>query len=140
MRDYSAKDFEDVIAFSVSEPGAMGPNDLTFFREDGSYFRLDYNTEKTPWSRIREWFPMLKECCFNGPMRKDPASAETVVIGDDGKSRETRVPKGWKHRYLDYGNHLVIRDFCYSGIMPLLEGYDNAELTFDWAQILTERR
>ena len=26
MSDYSSKDFEEVVAFSVSEPGAMGPN------------------------------------------------------------------------------------------------------------------
>ena len=30
MADYSSKDFEQVVAFSVSEPGAMGPNDIDY--------------------------------------------------------------------------------------------------------------
>ena len=27
------KDFEDIVMFSVSEPGAMGPNDMTFYKK-----------------------------------------------------------------------------------------------------------
>ena len=45
---YSSKDFEEVVAFSVSEPGAMGPNDIGFFMKDGKRFRLNYQSDKTP--------------------------------------------------------------------------------------------
>lgn len=79
ISEYTSKDFEDVVAFSVQESGAMGPNDIGFFMKDGRAFRLDYKSEETSWSSIREWFPTIKECCFNGLMKNEMASVFTVL-------------------------------------------------------------
>ena len=135
---YSSKDFEDVVAFSVSEPGAMGPNDIGFFMKDGTYFRLDYKSNETPWSSIREWFPTIKECCFNGPMKTEATSMFTVVIGARDDDEETHVASGWRHWYLDFGNHLVIREPYYREIRSLLGKKENADLTFYWEEMLAK--
>lgn len=50
------KDFEDIVVFSVSEPGAMGPNDKTFYKKTGKSFSVDYKNEITPYSKIKEFF------------------------------------------------------------------------------------
>lgn len=138
MSDYSSKDFEEVVAFSVSEPGAMGPNDIGFFMKDGRTFRLDYKTEETPWSDIREWFPTLQKCYFDGPMRNEIASLFTVVIGANENDKETHVALGWRHKYLDYGNHLVIKEPYYREIMSLIGSNENIDLTFGWERLLSK--
>lgn len=135
---YSSKDFEDVVAFSVSEPGAMGPNDIGFYMKDGTYFRLDYKSNETPWSSIREWFPTIKECYFNGPMKTELASLFTVVIGGGDNDKETHVAPGWKHWYLNYGNHLVIKEPYYREIRSLIGENKNADLTFAWEKLLAK--
>ena len=137
MIDYSSKDFEEVVAFSVSEPGAMGPNDIGFFMKDGRNFRLDYKTEETPWSDIREWFPTLQKCYFDGPMRDEIASLFTVIIGASENDKETHVAPGWRHKYLDYGNHLVIKETYYREIMSLIGSNENIDLTFGWEKLLS---
>lgn len=138
MSDYSSKDFEEVVAFSVSEPRAMGPNDIGFFMKDGRTFRLDYKTEETPWSDIREWFPTLQKCYFDGPMRNEIASLFTVVIGASENDKETHVAPGWRHKYLDYGNHLVIKEPYYREIMSLIGSNENIDLTFEWERLLSK--
>lgn len=138
MSDYSSKDFEEVVAFSVSEPGAMGPNDIGFFMKDGRNFRLDYKTDETPWSKIREWFPVIKDCYFCGPMRTESASLVTVVIGASENDKETHVAPGWRHKYLGYGNHLVIKEPYYREIMTLIGSNENIDLTFEWERLLSK--
>ena len=135
---YSSKDFEDVVAFSVSEPGAMGLNDIGFFMKDGTHFRLYYKSNETPWSSIREWFPTLKECCFNGPMETESTSMFTVVIGASDDDKETHVASGRRHWYLDFGNHLVIKEPYYREIRSLLGEKENVDLTFCWEEMLAE--
>ena len=39
------EDFEDIVVFSVSEPGAMGPNDMMFYKSNGESFSIDYQNE-----------------------------------------------------------------------------------------------
>ena len=138
MGDYSSKDFEDVVAFSVSEPRAMGPNDIGFFMKDGRHFRLDYKTDETPWSSIREWFPTLQKCFFNGPMKTESASLVTIVIGGGDNDKETHVAPGWKHWYLDFGNHLVIKEQYYNEIKELIGSNENIDLTFGWEGLLSK--
>ena len=133
------KMFEDVVAFSVSEPGAMGPNDMAFYKRTGESFELDYKSEKTPYSEIKEAFPTLQECYWNGPARGEKECEGTVVIGKTNQDRSTRVAPGWKHIYLDYGNHLVVREELYEALLETVEGNSNCNITFWWTDILKEK-
>ena len=137
------KDFEDIVVFSVSEPGAMGPNDMTFYKKGGESFVIDYKSEETPYSELRECFPLLKECYWNGPMKSDSASAFTIVIGGSEDDKETHVPEGWRHIYLDYGNHLAVKQELYYEVKSILadnyrEGKTNCDVTFNWVEMLDE--
>ena len=134
---------EDIVVFSVSEPGAMGTNDMTFYKKGGESFTIDYKSEDTPYSELRECFPLLKECCWNGPMRSEAASLRTIVIGGSEDDRETHVPEGWKHIYLDCGNHLAVKQELYYEVKNILAdnfmaGKNNCDVTFHWVEMLDE--
>ena len=62
-------------------------------------------SEETPYDELRECFPVLKECYWNGSMKSETTCLEAIVIG--GSDKETRVPEGWRHIYLDlrYGSN-----------------------------------
>lgn len=131
--------FENIAAFSFSEPGAMGANGtMTFYKETGESFTINYLSEETPYSEIKELFPALKECYWNGPMRTDPAALRTIVIGGSPDDKETSIPKGWRHIYLDFGNHLTVKQEMYSFMKDLFKEKDNCEVTFGWADMLDE--
>ena len=133
------KMFEDIVIFFVSEPGAMGPNDMTFYKKSGEYFTIDYNSDKTPYSELREAFPLLKECYWNGPARTEKEQLGTVVIGASYADGETHVAPGWKHIYLDFGNHLAVREELYEIVLDMLGEYDNCKITFGWTEILKQK-
>lgn len=135
------KDFEDIVVFSMSEAGSMGPNDMTFYKKGGESFTIDYKSEETPYSELRECFPLLKECYWNGPMKSDSVSAFTIVIGGSEDDKETHVPEGWRHIYLDYGNHLIVKKELYYEVKNILsdnyrEGKTNCDVIFTWVEML----
>lgn len=137
------KDFEDIVVFSVSEPGAMGPNDMTFYKKGGEAFTIDYKSEETPYDELRECFPLLKECCWNGPIKSESASLRTIVIGGSEDDKETHVPEGWKHIYLECGNHLACKQELYYEVKSILAdnymaGKDDCDVTFHWVEMLDE--
>lgn len=55
------------------------------------------------------WSRLLRDCCFNGPMKNRPSSTPEIVIylDDRNMDKETKVALGWKHIYMGFGNHLV---------------------------------
>lgn len=105
--------FKDVIIFAFAEPGAIGAGGIIkFFTDKGETFGLNYLSEETPYGEIKEAFPVLKDCRFNGPMAARPANApqEIVIYTDaDNMNINTRVAEGWRHIYTGVGNHLVIK-------------------------------
>lgn len=133
------ENFEDVIVFSFSEPGAMGPNDMTFYKADGESFIVDYKTAEMPYSLLKEVFPVLKDCCWNGPMKNKSAHTNTIVIGGSPTDKETCVANGWRHIYLDYGNHIAVKSEYYFAIKAIFSDYENCDITFKWTSILNDK-
>lgn len=110
--------FNDVFVFAFSEPGAMGVGGyIDCITDKTERFSICYLSDETPWSEVKKCFPVLKECCFNGPMKNRPSSMQEIVIHLDDKNmdKETKVALGWKHMYMGFGNHLVIREDHYKG-------------------------
>lgn len=109
-----ANKFKEVIIFALAEPGAMGAGGIIeFFTEKGETFCFNYLSEETSYKKIKEAFPVLKDCRFNGPMAARPENAprEIVLYPDaDNMNIKTRVAEGWRHIYMGFGNHLVIRE------------------------------
>lgn len=138
MDKLDRKLFEDVVVFSFSEPGAMGPNDMRFYKSNGETFEVDYKSEETPYSMIKELFPVLRDCYWDGPMRKEAAASRTIVIGGSPDDRETCVADGWRHIYLDYGNHIAVKKELYYAVKDIFYGKDNCNITFRWSDMLTD--
>ena len=52
--------FDDIVVFSVSEPGAMGPGGvMTFYKKNGECFSVDYLSETTPYASIINLFSVV---------------------------------------------------------------------------------
>lgn len=131
--------FTDIVAFTFSEPGAMGANGMmTFYRKTGESFTVNYLSDETLYGKIKELFPELNECYWNGPMRTDPAALRTIVIGGSTDDKETTIPKGWRHIYLDFGNHLTVKAEIYAFVKELFRNEDNCNLLISWTRILDE--
>ena len=132
------KMFEDVIVFSFSELGAMGPKDMTFYKKNGESFYIDYKSKNTLYPTLKEMFPVLKNCYWNGPMRHESESFNTFVIGGSANDKETCVADGWRHIYLDVGNHLAVKKEYYSKVKEILADKDNCDITFSWTKMLDD--
>ena len=131
--------FEDVIIYRMSEVGAMGPaRTLECLKSNGEHFELEYLSEETPWEEIKKKFPGINGCIFNGPTRSENMFSKkpTIVIGDDGTEKTTRVNSGWKHIWLDYGNHLVCKEEVYYELKDIIKDMDNCDITFSWIEKL----
>ena len=138
MKKLKKEWFDDVIVFSFSEPGAMGPNNMRLYKRNGEWFEVDYLSEETPYSMIKEYFPVLKECYWNGPMRNEAAAISTIVIGGSSDDRETCVAEGWKHIYLDYGNHLAVKKELFYAVKDAFYKKNKCDITFEWSDILNQ--
>ena len=130
--------FQDVIIYRVSEPGAMGPSGtITCFSKDGESFTLDYTSAETPWEEIKKCFPAIDGCRFDGPTKQEEPFINLIVIGRRLDDESTHVNEGWKHMWLDFGNHLVCREEYYE-LKNIFCDMDYCEITFDWDKRLRE--
>lgn len=132
--------FENIVAFSFSEPGAMGANgNMTFYRESGDCFTIDVLSNATSYSKVKEMFPLLKAYFGEeGPMRTESAAMRTIVIGGSLDDKETCIAKGWRHIYLYFAHHLTVIQEVYRFIIDILKEKANPEVTFRWTEILNE--
>ena len=74
--------FDDVIAYIIGEPGAMGANGIIeCLNSTGEVFHICYLDEETSWEKIKECFDGING--FNGPDRKSFFSTNILVLGDD---------------------------------------------------------
>lgn len=130
----------DIVAFSFSEPGAMGLRDMTFYKSTGESFTVDYMSDDVSYSKLKEYFPVLQDCYWNGPMKTEVAHFTTIVIGGAPTDKETKVAKGWSHIYLDFGNHLTVNTEFYDTVKEIIQGKDNCDITFDWPLMFNEAK
>jgi len=130
--------FENVVAFSLSEPGAMGPAGIMcVLNQNGNIYHFNFLSEETPYSKIKEYFPLLEVCYWNGPMIGEFEGQGVVCLGRNN-SFSTKIPSNFYHLYLDLGNHLCIRKDVYEEAAKLLKDMDNCDITFDWGTILEQ--
>lgn len=132
------KEFEDVIVYMMSEIGAMGPNGtLTCLKKNGESFILNLLSDESIWEEIKKNFSGINGCRFDGPMKHERFSVREIAIGEISEEG-TVINSGWKHIYLEFGNHLVCKEEYYSELRRMLDGIDNCEVTFNWIQILNK--
>ena len=66
-QEYTKKMFKDIAIFTLAEPGAMGVGNLMeFITAEGEKFSLFFS-EEMPYSKVKEYFPALVDCYWNGP-------------------------------------------------------------------------
>lgn len=119
------KMFENVIIYSMAEPGAMGVGGrMEFVTDRGEDFELWYMTDDTPYQEIKKAFPALKDCYWNGPSKACSKNEPREIVFYSDKAKRiyecTRVTEGWQHIYMGFGNHLVIRADHYEEFMDAI--------------------
>ena len=128
--------FKDVFVFAFSEPGAMGAGGyIDCITNEGERFSICYLSDETPWEDVKSCFPMLRDCYFNGPMKNRSNSTPEIVIymDDKNKNKETKVAPGWKHIYMGFGNHLVIREDHFTAYFEYLKDLtEEVDIYSEW--------
>lgn len=120
--------FEDVVAYIIAEPGAMGASgELECLKSTGETFCVCYLDEETNWELIKENFEAINGCKFNGPHRDAVYSADVLVFGG-GDDIVTTINDGWREICFDCGNHFVCKEEYACGFIELFEGMDGCQI------------
>ena len=131
--------FNNVVMYSLAEPGAMGWGGyMNFVTDEGNYLTINYLSEETPWEDVKKCFPELKGCCFNGPMENEKTSGEILLyllLDESTTNMKTRVNEGWKHIYMGFGNHLVVRADHYERFSKEISNLTSEEIYEKWFEI-----
>jgi len=69
---------------------------MKFYKRNGESFSVNYMSEDMPYSRLKELFPVLKDCYFDGSMKREKIMAPTIVIGGSPDERETCLFRLWQ--------------------------------------------
>lgn len=134
---FSKEMFRDVIIFSVSESDANIPNIMTFYRATGESFSVDC-TQKERYEGVKEVYPILKKCYWNGPMKNE---VELLFLGVPKLlpgQQFTTVPERMRHIYLNCGNHLVVQEEYYYAVRKILKGKSDEDIISNWTNYLDE--
>lgn len=77
-QEYTKEMFKDIAFFTLAEPGAMGVGNLMeFITAEGEEFSLFFS-EEMPYSKVKEYFPALDDCYWNGPESDESCRTEFV--------------------------------------------------------------
>lgn len=145
-KEIEPKLFEDVIIFTLAEPGAMGEARLMeFVKKNKKCFQLFYN-KTISYEDLKDLFPVLKNCYWDGPMPNEYDYGEIVMISDgiykvnDSIYNDcyTKVSKGWRHIYTGFGNHLVIKEEYFNIFEKYIQDIHPVEMYFKWQDRLDE--
>ncbi len=135
-RDLEKAFFKDVFIFSLAEPYAMGVGGfIEFINEKGEFKRFNYMNGDVEYEDIKEAFPALKGCKWNGPIPGEKTWGEEYVLYVSGTQPDlvTRVNDGWHHMYLGFGNHLVVREDKWDEFEKLISACkDPIDIYGDW--------
>lgn len=134
--------FDNIIAYTVAEPGAMGfSNSMEIVDDKGKYFVISF--DEIPFASVKKFFPALADCIFNGPMPGETVEDGEIVIypnNNDDKNcrRTTRDAKGWKHIYIGAGNHLIIKEEIFPLLAKYIQNKSPSEIYATWDEHIDE--
>ena len=100
-QEYTKEMFKDIAFFTLAEPGAMGVGNLMeFITAEGEEFSLFFS-EEMPYSKVKEYFPALDDCYWNGPESDESCRTEFVfyLSKDERNFKHTKPPKNYTHLY-----------------------------------------
>lgn len=128
-QEYTKEMFKDIAFFTLAEPGAMGVGNLMeFITAEGEEFSLFFS-EEMPYSKVKEYFPALDDCYWNGPESDESCRTEFVfyLSKDERNFKHTKPPKNYTHLYEGFGNHHL----CSCGVSSYYGFYFNEQQIYD---------
>lgn len=138
--------FDNIIAYTVAEPGAMGlASSMELISNKGEHFLISF--DDIPFSDIKKAFvsAALHECFFNGPGPMpnvaEKGEGEIVIYppsSDEKNSRTTHVADGWHHVYMGAGNHLIIKEEIFPLLAKYIQNKSPSEIYATWYEFLKE--
>lgn len=134
-KDLTPETFENVVAYILSEPGAMGCSGTVHcLNNDGSVFAVDYREEQTSWERLKEYFAAINGCRFFGPAKDVDICNSVLFIGFSKGT--TYINEGWKEICFDCGNHFIVREKDAKAFLDLFNGLTPCEVICDGFDIV----
>ena len=133
-QEYTKKMFKDIAFFTLAEPGAMGVGNLMeFITAEGEEFSLFFS-EEMPYSKVKEYFPALDDCYWNGPESDESCRTEFVfyLSKDVRNFKHTKPPKNYTHLYEGFGNHICIRKDYYPVVEPIIRDLIEKNELVNW--------
>lgn len=133
-QEYTKKMFKDIAFFTLAEPGAMGVGNLMeFITAEGEKFSLFFS-EEMPYSKVKEYFPALVDCYWNGPESDESCRTEFVfyLSKDERNFKHTKPPKNYTHLYEGFGNHICIRKDYYPVVEPIIRDLIEKNELVNW--------
>lgn len=128
------KTFDDVICYVFAEPGAMGAHcTIECMTSRGEVFTVHYDFEETSWEKIKECWPAINGCKFNGAHANCAMRSHSICIGGSAEPVTTLNP-GYKELAFDCGNHFICKDEYYDEFLKLFsesEAYEVILYGFD---------
>ena len=99
-QEYTKEMFKDIAIFTLAEPGAMGMGNLMeFITAEGKEFSLFFS-EEMPYSKVKELFPALDNCYWNGPELGESCRTEFVFYADRDETSSTQSHRKIIHTYM----------------------------------------
>ena len=133
-QEYTKEMFKDIAFFTLAEPGAMGVGNLMeFITAEGEEFSLFFS-EEMPYSKVKEYFPALDDCYWNGPESDESCRTEFVfyLSKDERNFKHTKPPKNYTHLYEGFGNHICIRKDYYPVVEPIIRDLIEKNELVNW--------
>lgn len=133
-QEYTKKMFKDIAIFTLAEPGAMWVGNLMeFITAEGEEFSLFFS-EEMPYSKVKEYFPALDDCYWNGPESDESCRTEFVfyLSKDERNFKHTKPPKNYTHLYEGFGNHICIRKDYYPVVEPIIRDLIEKNELVNW--------
>ena len=116
-------DYEDIIAFTIAEGGAMGnPGNVEIISYANERL-IGYETNPSygglPLYKLYKAIPWL----------------ERLAVG---LGYVDNIGEGWNHIYTGYGNHLFVRDFIFDGLKDKIEGKKPSDIYVSWKKLVAD--
>ena len=131
---YTKKMLKDIAIFTLAEPGAMGMGNLMeFITAEGKEFSLFFS-EEMPYAKVKELFPALDNCYWNGPELGESCRTEFVFYADrdERNFKHTKSPENHTHLYEGFGNHICIRKDYYPVVEPIIRDLIEKNELVNW--------
>ena len=103
-------------------------------RKKSRIYKENVQRHSDLYSKVKEYFPALVDCYWNGPESDESCRTEFVfyLSKDERNFKHTKPPKNYTHLYEGFGNHICIRKDYYPVVEPIIRDLIEKNELVNW--------